>query len=269
MPKSIKLMAVLAHPDDESLGMGGALAKYAAEGVETYLLTATRGERGWTGKAEEYPGPVALGKIREKELLAATGVLGLKEVTLLDYQDGELDQANPAEIIRQIVTHLRKIRPEIVLTFDPYGAYGHPDHIAICQFTTAAIMAAADPNYADDAGQIAHRVTKLYYLISSHQAMKELEVAFGELAIEVDGKKRHSAGWEKWAVTTQLDTTDYWQQVWQAVSCHHSQLPTLQGLSKLSETEHRQIWSWQQYYRAMSLVNGGRQLETDLLEGLR
>ena len=68
MTEQLKLMVVLAHPDDESLGMGGILARYAAEGVETYLITATRGERGWFGDPAEYPGPTALGQRREQEL---------------------------------------------------------------------------------------------------------------------------------------------------------------------------------------------------------
>jgi LmbE family N-acetylglucosaminyl deacetylase len=71
MAEALRLMAVLAHPDDESMGTGGTLAKYAAEGVETYLLTATRGEKGWKGKKEDYPGAKALGQLREGELQAA------------------------------------------------------------------------------------------------------------------------------------------------------------------------------------------------------
>jgi len=71
MTKKLRLMCVLAHPDDESLGTGGVLAKYAAEGIETYLVTATRGERGWFGSQQEYPGLEALGKRREAELVDA------------------------------------------------------------------------------------------------------------------------------------------------------------------------------------------------------
>ena len=91
MNNSLKLMCILAHPDDESLGMGGILARYAAEGIETYLVTATRGERGWTGPASENPGLTTLGQIREAELKAAAQVLGIKEVVILDYIDGDLD----------------------------------------------------------------------------------------------------------------------------------------------------------------------------------
>src|SRR6187401_166300 len=126
-------MCVLAHPDDESLGNGGTLARYAAEGVETYLATATRGERGWNGPPDAYPGPEALGRTREAELRAAAAELGLREVSFLDYIDGDLDQADPAEAVGRIGAVLRRVRPHVVITFGPDGAYGHPDHIAICQ----------------------------------------------------------------------------------------------------------------------------------------
>src|SRR5687767_14447876 len=99
MREPLRLLAILAHPDDESLGTGGTLARYAAEGVETYLITATRGQHGWNGAREDYPGPEGLGKLREAELLAAARILGLREVCFLDYMDGSLNQANPADII--------------------------------------------------------------------------------------------------------------------------------------------------------------------------
>src|SRR5437763_3100213 len=145
MPAS-RLMAVLAHPDDESLGVGGALAKYASEGVEVFLLTATRGDggryRGFRPGDAQHPGSSALATIREAELRAAASVLGVHDVAVLEYRDQQLDRANPQEAISSIVTHLRRVRPDVVLTFGPDGAYGHPDHIAISQFTTAAIVAA-------------------------------------------------------------------------------------------------------------------------------
>src|SRR5579859_5382382 len=84
MADTLKLMAVLSHPDDESLGNGGMLAKYAAEGIEIHLVVATRGERGWPGKESDFPGLEALGKIREAEVRAAAEVLGLHRVHFLD-----------------------------------------------------------------------------------------------------------------------------------------------------------------------------------------
>ena len=155
-------MCVLAHPDDESLGTGGALARYAAEGVETYLVTATRGERGRFGNGSERPGPDIVGQTREAELRAAASELGLREVKFLDYPDGALDTVNPAEAIQKIAGHLRRIKPHVVITFSPDGAYGHPDHIAISQLTTAAIACAADPSFrTPSATGGPHRVSKL------------------------------------------------------------------------------------------------------------
>ena len=132
MTGTLRLMAVLAHPDDESLGTGGSLAKYGSEGVETYVVAATRGERGRYHDGTEDPGPETMGRIREQELLDAADVLGVEEVSFLDYMDGALDQVDPKEPIGKIVQHLRRVRPQVVLTFDQAGAYGHADHIAIC-----------------------------------------------------------------------------------------------------------------------------------------
>lgn len=269
MTTPLRLMCILAHPDDESLGTGGILAKYAAEGVETYLVTATRGQRGWFGDAEAYPGPEALGQIREKELHAAADVLGVDDILLLDYMDGDLDQADAAEIVPKLANMLRQIRPQVVVTFDPNGAYGHPDHIAICQFTTAAVVAAAAPGDNGAQDLPAHRVSKLYYRVETAVEMAAYEAAFGELVMHIDGQERRAPGWEEWAVTTRIDTAKYWEQVWQAVSCHRSQLPGYQALHDLPVNHHRNLWGSQAYYRAFSLVNGGRQREHDLFVGLR
>lgn len=269
MTRELKLMCVLAHPDDESLGFGGILCRYADEGVGTYLVTATRGERGWFGAEEEYPGPKALGQIRERELCAAAEVLGLREVNFLDYEDGILDQADSEEAVARIVAHLRRVRPDVVCTFDPTGAYGHPDHIAICQFTTAAIVAAADPAYRAPGDDPAHRVSKLYYMAETEEKAAAYEAAFGELVMHVDGDVRRTVSWEPWAVTTRVDTTAYWEQVWDAIACHRSQLPGYGALRELPEEHRRSLWSSQSLYRAFSLVNGGRDVERDLFAGLR
>src|SRR6478609_824308 len=147
MNSALKLLAVLAHPDDESLGFGGTFAKYAAEGMETYLVTATRGERGRFGPRGERGDPAEVGRLREAELRAAAAVLGIREVSVLGFPDGAVDKEPAAAAIRAIVTHIRRIQPDVVVTFGPEGAYGHPDHIAVSQFTTAAAVCAADSGY--------------------------------------------------------------------------------------------------------------------------
>src|SRR5215208_4101322 len=167
MIDTLKLLAIFPHPDDETLGLGSTLARYAAEGAETYLVCATRGERGWFDSEGPDPGLEGVARIRAAELHCAAEHLGLHEVSFLDYLDGDVDQANPREIIGKIVAHIRRIQPHIVITFGPDGAYGHPDHIALSQFTNGALVCAADQDFVDANAQAPHRVLKLYYMVAS------------------------------------------------------------------------------------------------------
>jgi LmbE family N-acetylglucosaminyl deacetylase len=267
-------MAVLAHPDDESLGVGGTLAKYASEGVEVFLLTATRGDagryHGHRADAREHPGPSALANIREAELRAAGAALGLREVSFLDYGDQQLDRVDPREAVTAIVRHLRRIRPEVVVTFGPDGAYGHPDHVAISQLTTAAIVAAADCAFPSDGTEArkAHAVSKLYYLAWPESTWRAYQAAFRKLVSNVDGIERQAVPWPDWAITTVIDTRKYWSTVWRAISCHESQITAYERLGHLSPDDHEGLWGRQAFYRAFSTVNGGRAREADLFEGI-
>jgi LmbE family N-acetylglucosaminyl deacetylase len=265
--EELRLACVLAHPDDETLGVGGALAKLAAEGVATFVVTATRGQAGRHRDNSAHPGPEALGRIREAELRAAAAVLGVREVRLLDYHDGALDRAEPRQVIAEIARHLREIRPHVVLTFAPDGAYGHPDHVAISQFATAAVVAAADP--ATLPGTRPHAVSKLYYIAWSAAKWAAYQSAFKKLVSRVDGVERQAAPWPDWLITTVVDTSAHWETVWRAVQCHDSQMAIYGPLAHLSDEDHRGLWGAIEFYRAMSLVNGGRVREHDLFEGLR
>ena len=168
-----------------------------------------------------------------------------------------------------LVGHLRRVRPQVVVTFGPDGATRHPDRIAISQLTTAATVRAADPGYLTRCGALPHQVAKLYYRIGTSQDLATFEARFGELTLAVDGVERRWGGWPDWAITTQFDTTAYWRQVWQAIACHRSQLPNYEALALLPEECHRELWGIQESYRAFSLVNGGRTVEDDLFAGLR
>lgn len=270
---TLKLMAVMAHPDDESLGNGGILAKYAAEGIKTSLVTATRGERGWFGDPQDNPGLEVLGKRREEELLDAAEVLGIRYLDFLNYIDGDLDQAHPAEIIAKIAGHIRHVRPDVVVTFGHDGIYGHPDHIAISQFTTAAVLEAASPSSPYYQDLEPHCVSKFYYMVATQGLLDVYQSVFGEMVMHIDGKERSGVAWPEWAVTTQIDIEQYWPIVWEAISCHRSQLPLYgaleQTLTQLSEAQRKELYGVQRYYRVFSRVNGGRQVEHDLFEGLR
>jgi N-acetylglucosamine malate deacetylase 2 len=141
-----------AHPDDESFsGVGTAMA-CAEAGVQTVLVTATRGEQGKRGDP-----PVCtetdLPAVRERELREAVRIAGFDELHLLDYRDRELAAAPIVAMRSVLVGHIRRLRPRVVLTFDPNGFNVHPDHVAISRFTSEAIAAAADPRWLAEAGE--------------------------------------------------------------------------------------------------------------------
>jgi LmbE family N-acetylglucosaminyl deacetylase len=168
-----RLLAVLAHPDDESFGPGGTLALYARRGVEVHLACATRGEVGMVSE-ELLAGHADVGALREHELRCAAGYLGLTGVHFLGYRDsgmpGSEDNRHPHalaaapidEVAAQVTELIRRLRPQVVITFDPIGGYRHPDHIAIHRATLAAFEASGDPTRFPDRGP-AYRPFKLYY----------------------------------------------------------------------------------------------------------
>lgn len=169
------LLAVLAHPDDESFGIGGTLAYYARRGVAVYLVCATRGEAGDVDEAY-LQGYHSIAERREAELRCAAAKLGLAGVYLLDYRDsgmpGSADNQHPQalinapleEVARRVAYYIRRLRPQVVITFDPIGGYRHPDHIAIHQATVRAFEMAAHPDAELDAhGLLPYQPAKLYF----------------------------------------------------------------------------------------------------------
>ena len=269
MSESLKLLAIFPHPDDETLGLGSTLARYSSEGIETYLVCATRGERGWFDSEGPNPGLEGVAKIRRAELGCAAGNLGLTEVSYLDTIDGDVDQSRPDVIIGKLVSHIRRIRPQVVVTFGPDGAYGHPDHIALSQFTNGALVCAADQNFIDSGRQPAHRVMKFYYMVDSLDIVGAANEAFGGISMEIDGVTRHHVGWQDWQITTRLDNKASMEKVQKAIQCHKSQLPGYGPISEWSLDDLERIFGIGYFYRAYSLVNSGRKVETDLFEGLR
>jgi LmbE family N-acetylglucosaminyl deacetylase len=256
--EKLRLAAVLAHPDDESLGFGGPLAKYSSEGVQTFVITATRGERGRNGSSRDME-PAELGAIREAELSGACGMLGVRKLHLLGYADGSVDRVNARMAVADISALLRRIKPHVVVTFGPEGAYGHPDHIAISQFATAAVVDAA----------ASHQVPKLYYLEWPLKKWDAYQAAFKMLTSKVDNIERRATPWPDWAITTVVDTASHAGTVWRAACCHRTQMSVYRQLENLCERHHCALWGSQESYRVFSLVNGGRSRETDLFEGLR
>jgi LmbE family N-acetylglucosaminyl deacetylase len=146
--------------------------------------------------------------------------------------------------------------------------FAHPDHIAISQFTSAAIPCAADATYEDPQTLAPHRVAKLYYMVDSRSEVETLLPIIGDIAFVVDGAQRGIVAWEEWAVTTKIGGHDYWRTTARAAACHASQLVAYPDFTALPEEVQAQLWGLRSYYRAFSLVNGGRKLEVDLFEGV-
>jgi N-acetyl-1-D-myo-inositol-2-amino-2-deoxy-alpha-D-glucopyranoside deacetylase/mycothiol S-conjugate amidase len=173
MDKPKTLLFVGAHPDDETFGIGGTLAQYAAAGVRVYYACATRGEVG-TADAESMKGFISVGDMRWAELECAARVLGLAGVIHLGYRDsgmaGSPDNRHPDSLAMapleqaagRVVKVIRELRPEVVITHDPVGGYRHPDHIAVNRATVAAFKAAGAPALYPEAGA-AFQPQKLYY----------------------------------------------------------------------------------------------------------
>lgn len=131
------LLAVFAHPDDETFRPGGMLALLAQRGVRVHLVTATRGGAGSCGdpplcRQEELP------TVREQELRCASAALGIEQIRILNYQDGHLAEVDPEQLTARVSAVVQEIRPQVVLTFGPEGLSGHPDHIAIGRSTAQA-----------------------------------------------------------------------------------------------------------------------------------
>ena len=167
------LLAVLAHPDDETFGTGGTLAYYAAHGVEVHLVCATRGEAGDVDD-DCLEGYKDISQLREHELQCASRYLGLTGVHFMDYRDsgmaGSPDNHHPQalvaadleEVTAKVVKFIREIKPQVVITFDPIGGYMHPDHIAIQRAAVKAFHAAGDADLYPVKGLPAYRPQKLY-----------------------------------------------------------------------------------------------------------
>jgi N-acetyl-1-D-myo-inositol-2-amino-2-deoxy-alpha-D-glucopyranoside deacetylase len=169
------LIFVGAHPDDESFGVGGTLAQYAAAGIRVYYVCGTRGEVGEV-PPEMMEGFDSIAELRTHELKCAADILGLADVIYLGYRDsgmpGTEDNKHPQalaaapldEVVGRIVAQFRRLKPQVVITFDPIGGYHHPDHVAIHHAAVRAFIAAGDPQQYPQAGP-AFSPQKLYFLV--------------------------------------------------------------------------------------------------------
>ena len=269
MSDGLSLLAVFAHPDDESFGTGGVLARYAAEGVETSLVCATRGEAGEVADPSLIQGK-SLSRVREAELRCACQILGIRNLRFLDYVDGQLARVDSHEAVGKLVRIIREMRPQVMLTFGPDGIYGHPDHIAVSSWATAAFASAADPSRYPEhlaEGLMPHAVSKLCYTVLSRSRVALIEQEFGPLETELNGKKRNLFGWDDDLVTC-MDVSAYLETKMRAIQCHRTQIPPQSRFANPS-SEMRWWMGTECFVLAESRLGKSSEKGADLFTGLR
>jgi LmbE family N-acetylglucosaminyl deacetylase len=268
----LTLMAVHAHPDDEALGTGGVLARYAGEGVRTVLVTCTNGELG------DAPGGIkpedprhdesVVVPLRRQELEASCKALGVSDLELLGYHDSGMEgwpqndapdsfwQAPVAEAAHRLADLMRQYRPQVIVTYDENGFYGHPDHIQANRITLAAIAECGIPE-------------KLYYTAVARSAIRglgeQMAAAGVELPDEIDENPEFGTPDE--LITTTVDCLAVAGQKFASLAAHASQSDNIFFL-RMGEEFFSRIMGTESFVRAQDST-GAPTPEDDLFAGLR
>jgi LmbE family N-acetylglucosaminyl deacetylase len=228
------VLAVFAHPDDETFLVGGTLAHYARNGVEVKLLCLTHGENGYNAQMNEQERQ-ALPQVRQAELARSCEVLGVQLLSMLDFPDGGLAEVSMLKLAQPITHTIRQERPDIVLTFGRDGLTGHPDHIAIHRATSFAFQIAAFEGSA------------LFYASLNEKTVARLSTrlpgAFNNYPLQLTGVPH-----------AELDTIIKISHTsglkWAALECHRSQLGSFDGLT-LADYE---LLSKSEYFRLAKIA---------------
>lgn len=254
-----RLLGVFAHPDDEGL-ISGALLKYQTQGVKTGLVYATRGEVG------ESPDPLLttpsnLGEIREGEMRAAAEVLNVQHLWFLGYRDSGMPDTPPnqhpqalvnasaAEVIGKLVGIIREFRPQVIVTFDESGGYGHPDHITIYKYAIGAFHAAADGVLYPEMGP-AHSTAKLYYTSYSRRQVLMMsewiqDQAFDNIFKNLD--LEHS-GFDDTQISVLLDVEAWQNEKKLSWDMHRSEVDSVLPIIRLPRELQRK-WRSSEYFQ--------------------
>lgn len=265
----ITLLGVYPHPDDEQ-GLGGAFARALRQGAKAYLLCMTRGEAGQISDPA-LATPETLGAVRTEELRRAVAVYDWEPPIVLDFPDGHLHEINEAELTDAIVTEIRRLRPQVLVTFDETGIYGHLDHIAVHHAATAAFTQAADPAYRPDLGP-AHRVKKLYYSTMPRSAMQAAIAGAGDDA-DFGGDRRTIAleemGTPDETITTVVKTPEFLPLFRESIQEHRTQFSP-EALEEFESFGAGEFFATSWFIRVHPAPPPGATLpdEDDLLTGL-
>lgn len=276
----LTLMAVHAHPDDEATGTGGILARYAAEGIRTVLVTCTDGGCG-DGPEGVKPGesghdPAAVAQMRGQELKASCDALKISHLETLDYADsgmigwpsndapGSFWQTPVEEGAARLADLMRHYRPDVVVTYDENGFYGHPDHIQAHRITMAAL-------------EMTTLTPKVYWTTMPHSAMRQFEAAMREFHEETaepgpepdpaEAAALAEIGLPDEEVTTWVDTTPFSDQKYDALAAHASQGENIFFL-KMGKERFGEVMGMETFVRVQDTTDAPVP-ENDLFAGLR
>jgi mycothiol S-conjugate amidase len=290
----LRLMAVHAHPDDESSKGAATMARYVREGIDVMVCTMTGGERGDVlNPAMDRPEVKAdMARIRREEMARAREILGVQQ-RFMGFVDSGLPEGDPrpplpdgsfalvplAGAAAPLVKAVREFRPHVILTYDENGGYPHPDHIKTHQVTVEAFEAAADPDRYPEAGE-PWQPLKLYYFVSFHQAKyialheemlrrgqdSPYEKIFAQW--EERARKREELGIKQLEITTRIDVSDYLEIRDQALLAHATQIDPKSAWFDCPLDVQRAAWPTEDYHLARSLVDTELP-EDDLFAGVR
>ncbi|TAK26361.1 MAG: hypothetical protein EPO26_00045 [Chloroflexota bacterium] len=278
------LMVVHAHPDDESIGTGGILAHYSALGSRTVVVACTLGDCGEISDPA-FATPENLADVRSAELASAANILGISRTVHLGYRDSGMDgrptnddprsfhQAPLDEAAGRLVRLVREERPDVIVTYDATGTYGHPDHIKAHRTTVAAFTAAGDWRAYPDTGE-PWSPSKLYFTGATRATFTRLAQAMADAGIESPygrgGGPNLAERIERFAipderVTTVVDISPYADMKRAALLAHRTQFGTQSVFARLPPAALRAIWATESFVR---VVGPGPRRERDLFEGL-
>lgn len=285
--EQLRMLAVHAHPDDESSKGAGSMARYAREGAQVTVITCTGGERGDVLNPKLQGDPrIAenLVAIRREEMAAAQAILGIDH-EWLGFEDSGLPEGDPLpalpegsfatlpvrEAARPLVEAVRRLRPHVMTTYDENGGYPHPDHIQCHRISVLAFDLAADPDYAPELGE-AWAVPKLYYINGFNR--QRLDAVARHLHEQGEG----NAELDRWLarydprsdrlLTTRIDVTDYLQVRDDALRAHATQVDPDGFFFAIPHDIERAVWGTDDYELRFSRI-GVTLPEDDLFAGLR
>jgi N-acetyl-1-D-myo-inositol-2-amino-2-deoxy-alpha-D-glucopyranoside deacetylase len=275
------LLAFHAHPDDETIAMGGTMAKYASAGIPVVVVTATDGALGEVHNYDD-PGPIKerLAEVRAEEIRAALDILGVKDQEFLGYRDSGMMgwetnhhpncfwQADHQEAARRLVSLIRKYRPEVMTIYDPHGGYGHPDHINVHRIGIDAFYASDDEmRFPLSKGEEGWRPAKLYMTARPRTRMAawaEMRLSEGSIDAETAERMRQS-GVPDDLVTCLVDVREYVETKLNALRAHRTQIPPDWPMLTVPEDRKDEVLGREAFVRVFGPTGA---VETDLFEGI-